>query len=70
MNKNDLIAAVADSTGTSKSDAGSAVDATFYTITNALKSGDSVQLVGSGISVSLTALLGRVGTPGLALLSR
>ena len=48
MNKNDLIAAVADSTGTSNSDAGSAVDATFNTITNALKSGDSVQLVGFG----------------------
>ena len=48
MNKNDLIAAVADSTGTSKSDAGNTVDATFDTITNALKSGDSVQLVGFG----------------------
>ncbi len=48
MNKNDLIAVVADATGTSKADAGSAVDATFDAITNALKSGDGVQLVGFG----------------------
>ena len=48
MNKNDLIVAVADAAGTSKADGGSAVDATFNVITNALKSGDSVQLVGFG----------------------
>jgi DNA-binding protein HU-beta len=48
MNKNDLIVAVADATGTSKADAGSAVDATFDTITSALKSGDGVQQFGFG----------------------
>jgi DNA-binding protein HU-beta len=48
MNKNDLISAVADATGTSKADAGSAIDATFDAIANALKSGDGVQLVGFG----------------------
>ena len=42
MNKNDLIAAVADSTGMSKATAGQAVDATFDAITNALKAGDEV----------------------------
>ncbi len=48
MNKSDLIAAVADATGASKADAATAVDATFDAITAALKSGDSIQLVGFG----------------------
>lgn len=48
MNKNDLSAAVAASTGTSKSDAASIIDSVFDTIAGALKSGDSVQLVGFG----------------------
>ena len=48
MNKNDLIAAVADAASISKAAAGTAVDSTFDAITNALKSGDSVQLVGFG----------------------
>ena len=48
MNKNDLIVAVAGATGTSKVEAGNAVDATFDAITNALKSGDNVQVVGFG----------------------
>lgn len=47
-NKNDLIAAVADSAGLSKADAGRAVDAVFEAITNALKTGDDVRLVGFG----------------------
>jgi len=47
-NKNDLIAAVADSAGLSKTDAGRAVDAVFEAITNALKQGDDVRLVGFG----------------------
>lgn len=47
-NKNDLIAAVADSAGLSKADAGRAVDAVFEAITNALKAGDDVRLVGFG----------------------
>src|ERR1043166_9616690 len=46
MNKNDLIAAVADTTGMSKANAGQAVDATFDAITNALKVGDEVKVIG------------------------
>lgn len=48
MNKNDLIAAVADVTDLSKADAGKAVDAVFDTITKTLKGGDEVRLVGFG----------------------
>ena len=40
MNKNDLISAVADSSGLSKSDASSAVEGVFDAITKALSSGD------------------------------
>ncbi|MBB4210225.1 DNA-binding protein HU [Rhodothalassium salexigens] len=56
MNKNDLIAAVSEMTDLSKADAGKAVDAVFDTITNTLKSGDEVRLVGFGtFSVSQRA---------------
>ena len=48
MNKNDLVAAVADSTGLSKTDAASAVDAVFDSITGSLKKGTEVRLVGFG----------------------
>ncbi len=48
MNKNDLIAAVADKTGMSKAGAGQAVDATFDAITDALKMGDDVKIIGFG----------------------
>ena len=48
MNKNDLVAHVADSTGLSKGDAAKAVDAVFDGITGALKKGDEVRLVGFG----------------------
>ena len=48
VNKNDLIAHVADAAGLSKADAAKAVDATFDGITAALKSGDEVRLVGFG----------------------
>lgn len=48
MNKNDLVAAVADTAGLSKADAGKAVDAVFDAITGALKKGDEVRLVGFG----------------------
>ena len=48
MNKNDLVAAVANSSGLSKSDAAKAVDAVFDSITDALKKGDEVRLVGFG----------------------
>jgi len=48
VNKNDLVAAVADSTELSKADATKAVDSVFDAITAALKSGTEVRLVGFG----------------------
>lgn len=48
VNKNDLVTAVANSSGLSKSDAAKAVDGVFDAITGALKAGDEVRLVGFG----------------------
>ena len=48
MNKNDLISAVAESSGLSKTDAANAVEGVFDTITKALSGGDEVRLVGVG----------------------
>ena len=48
MNKTEFVGAIANSTGLSKTDAANAVDAMFDTITDALKSGDKVSLVGFG----------------------
>ena len=48
MNKNDLVASVAESTGLSKTDSASAVDAVFESITGSLKTGTEVRLVGFG----------------------
>jgi DNA-binding protein HU-beta len=48
MNKNDLVAAVADRTGMSKAASAEAVDATFDAITAALKSGEEVKVIGFG----------------------
>ena len=48
MNKNDLIGAVAESSGLSRTDATKAVEGVFDAITSALKSGDEVRLVGFG----------------------
>jgi DNA-binding protein HU-beta len=48
VNKNDLIAAVAERSGMSKADVGRAVDATLETITEALKKNDDVRIVGFG----------------------
>ena len=48
MNKNDLIAKVADATELSKADATKAVDSVFDTITSTLQGGDEVRLVGFG----------------------
>jgi DNA-binding protein HU-beta len=48
MNKQDLIAAVADASGLTKADAGKAVEGVFDAITGALKKGDEVRLVGFG----------------------
>ena len=48
MNKNDLVAAVADGADLSKADAAKAVDAVFDSITGSLKGGGDVRLVGFG----------------------
>lgn len=48
MNKNELISAVADASGLSKSDSATAVEAVFDTITRTLAKGDEVRLVGFG----------------------
>ncbi len=48
MNKQDLVAAVADASGLSKTDSGKAIEATFDAITAALKKGGEVRLVGFG----------------------
>lgn len=48
MNKNDLVAAVADSAGLSKADSAKAIDAVFDSIAGALKKGSEVRLVGFG----------------------
>ncbi len=48
MNKNDLVAHVADAVGLSKTDATKAVDAVFEGIADSLKKGDEVRLVGFG----------------------
>ncbi len=48
MNKNDLVAEVADAAGLSKGDAAKAVDAVLDSITGSLKSGTEVRLVGFG----------------------
>ena len=48
MNKNDLIASVAETTAMSKAAAAQAVEATFEAIAKALKSGDEVKIIGFG----------------------
>ncbi len=48
MNKQDLVAAVADSSGLTKADVSKAVEGVFDVITASLKKGDEVRLVGFG----------------------
>lgn len=48
MNKSDLIARVSEVADLSKKDATKAVEAVFDAITEALQSGDKVQLIGFG----------------------
>lgn len=48
MNKTELVAMVADKAGISKKDADNAVAAVFGSITDALKKGDKVALIGFG----------------------
>ena len=48
MNKNDLVASVAGSSGLSKAATAKAVDSVFESITGALRGGNEVRLVGFG----------------------
>ena len=48
MNKSELIDAIADSADLTKADAGRALDGIIDSVTQALKNGDSVALVGFG----------------------
>ncbi|MDQ0255607.1 DNA-binding protein HU-beta [Evansella vedderi] len=48
MNKTELIAAVSEKGDLTKKDATSAVDAVFGTITESLKKGEPVQIIGFG----------------------
>lgn len=48
MNKNDLIDSVASRSGFSKSDSARAVDSVFGVISDSLKDGEEVRLVGFG----------------------
>ena len=48
MNKNDLIGVVADKTGLSKADSTNAIDCVFDAISDSLKGGEEVRLVGFG----------------------
>tara|TARA_B100001063_G_C16727888_1_gene537504 strand:- start:1077 stop:1352 length:276 start_codon:yes stop_codon:yes gene_type:complete len=48
VNKSELIEAIAESADISKAAAGRAIDAVVESVTNALKSGDQVTLIGFG----------------------
>jgi DNA-binding protein HU-beta len=60
MNKQDLIDAVAASTGDTKAATGAAIDAILDAVTRAVTSGDTVQLIGFG-SFSTGERAARVG---------
>ncbi len=63
MNKNELIAAVADKTSISKGDATAAVEAVFEVVTAALKEGDEVRVVGFGTFVVTQRKAGKGRNP-------
>ena len=48
MNKNELVSKIAEEAGLTKTDAAKSVDAFVTSVTEALKSGDEVRLVGFG----------------------
>jgi len=63
MNKNELIAAVADKTSLAKGDATAAVEAVFDVVTAALKEGDEVRVVGFGTFVVTQRKAGKGRNP-------
>ena len=48
MNKNEFVAAIAEKSGLTKKDVEAALNACATVVTDALKAGDSVQLIGFG----------------------
>lgn len=60
MNKSELISAMAAEAGLSKADSKKALDAFIASVTNAVKSGDKVALVGFG-TFSVTERSARTG---------
>jgi DNA-binding protein HU-beta len=60
MTKGDIVDSIAEETGLSKADAERAVNAFTGAVTNALKSGDSVSIVGFG-TFSVSARAARTG---------
>ena len=60
MNKSELVDAIASGADISKADAGKALDATVAAITDALKGGEQVSLVGFG-TFSVKARAARTG---------
>ncbi|MBI1329499.1 MAG: DNA-binding protein HU [Alphaproteobacteria bacterium] len=63
MNKNDLIAQLADHAGLQKNDAAKAVEGVFDLIAAALKRGDEVRLTGFGVFVVATRAGGKGRNP-------
>ena len=56
MNKQELVSAVAEAAGLTKADTDKAIDAVFTAITDSLKKGEEVRLIGFGsFSVSARA---------------
>ena len=60
MTKTELVNALAEKTGLNKSDATKALTATLEVITDALKTGDKVSLVGFG-TFSVSERVARIG---------
>lgn len=60
MNKKQLIAEMADKAGLTLTDTGKVLDAFIESVTDALKAGDSVQLVGF-CSLQVNERAGRIG---------
>jgi DNA-binding protein HU-beta len=63
MNKGDLVNAVAEKANLSRGDAGKALDAALDTITDALKSGEEVKIVGFGSFVVANRAAGEARNP-------
>jgi DNA-binding protein HU-beta len=63
MNKGELVNAMADRVGLTRAQAGEALDAAIETITEALKKGDEVKIVGFGTFVVTDRAAGEARNP-------